>query len=496
MPEGEASRRRDLIFIFALGLLFRLVLLLIFPVPYGNDSAGRFFFRDQIWLAHWLPATQVLVYCSYAVSHSVVIVRLVFAVVGSLAGVAFTFYLQTFARRRTALIGGMLFTTNSLLVFLSLMPYQETVFLGLLFGSLAFFIRDETRGRSSLAAFALYGLACLTRYEAWFILPALLWRIIRRAVAAPNPLMAREAAINLLGLGWGPAVWMLANWQQWGSPTAFLFFRADHALYAWAPHAEIMRIVSYTGWMLYWIGRFGSPLVVLALPGLCLVWKNRKTLLAVLWPALLLCGLELIFLIFIAGREFATANRFASMPLSVTLIFVAFGAEAAMTRVQSAMPSWQQKLVQPKFKLIVAGLFTAFLLIYGAVPIAQAGRLPEFRVPYEIVKFLEAHLPANERVLIVAESLDGAVPMPYQRIAGQLDLARDRLLCAAFIDSNSLGEVEAFVRERSLRYLVVFGGEWPRRGSDEIFLQLAANPQQKKKIVFSSNAAIVYELKP
>lgn len=494
MPEAEAPRSRDLIFIFALGLIFRLVLLLVFPVPYGNDAAGRLFFRDQILMAHWLPVTQVLVYCSYTVSHSVVLVRLVFAVIGSLAGAAFTFYLQTFATRRTALIGGILFTTNSLVVFLSLMPYQEVVFLGLFFGSLAFFIRNEISGRSSFAAFAFYGLACLTRYEAWFILPALFGMRIRRAIAAPNRRLAREVTSNFLGLGWGPALWMLASWQQWGSPTAFLFFRADHAFYVWAPHVEITRMVSYIGRMLYWLGRFGSPLILLALPGMWVVWKNRLTLLQLLWPSLLLCVLVLIFLVFIVGREFATANRFASIPLSVILIFAALGAEAVIARMQLSMTAWRQRLTMPLGKRVVAGLSIALLLIYGAVPVAQGNRLAEFRVPHEIAKFIASHLPPQARAVIVAESLEGAVPMPYQRIWGQLDIDKDHLLCATFIAPQSIANTEEFIQERNIRYIAVFGGDWPRRGSDEMFLQLLTNASLKKKIVFSRDEAILYEL--
>ncbi len=500
MSANRAQRARDLILIFGLAFLYRLALLFFFPTPYGNDAAGRLYYRDEIWTWHWLPVTQVLVHVSYAATHSVAAVRLLFATVTSFAAVAFTFYLQTFCRRRPALIGGALFATNSLFVFLSLMPYQEVVFLGLLFGSLAFFAREagEQKPMRNFAAGALlYGCACLTRYEAWLILPALALARIRREFAAHSASIAlRRSIASLAGLGWGPALWLLLNWQHWGSPTQFLFHRPDHAFYAWAPHGEIARIVEQLGRMIYWIGRFGSPLVLLALPGVAVAWKYRQTQLAVLWPLLLLLAMALIFLVFIGGREFATANRFASIPLSVTLVFVALGADAVIERAQRSAKPLLQIWRRPRLRAIAAGLVMILLLIYGAVPVAQANRLIEFREPYEIAKFLATHLTPGERAVIVAESLEGAVPMPYQRIFGQLDFDRDHLLCAFLIDPQALMKTEEFIQESKVKYVIVFGGDWPKHGNDEAFLQFIANSGNKTTKAMTLRTATVYEIFP
>lgn len=500
MSANRAQHARDLILIFGLAFLYRLVLLFFFPAPYGNDAAGRLYYRDNIWMSHWLPVTQVLVHASYAATHSVEAVRLLFAFITSLSAAAFTFYLQAFCHQRAALIGGVLFATNSLFVFLSLMPYQEIVFLGLLFGSLAFFAREtgEQKPMCNFAAGALlYGCACLTRYEAWFILPALALARIRREFAAYRASVAvRRLITSLAGLSWGPALWLLLNWQYWGSPTQFLFHRPDHAFYAWAPHGEIARIVEYLGRMIYWIGRFGSPLVLLALPGVAVAWKYRRMQFTALWPSLLLLVVTLIFLVFIAGREFATANRFASIPLSVTLIFVALGADAVIERALRAATSWLRIGLRPSLRVIGTWLAMILLLIYGAVPVAQANRLAEFRDPYEIAKFLATHLTPGERAVIVAESLEGAVPMPYQRIFGQLDFDRDHLLCAFLIDPKTLMKTEEFIQERKVKYVIVFGGEWPKHGNDEAFLQFIANSGNKTTKAMTLRTATVYEIFP
>lgn len=493
MSDTHSQLKRDLVLIFALGLLFRLALLILFPVPYGNDAAGRLYFRDSIFTWHWLPVTQALVYLPYAATHNVFIVRLVFAIAGSLTAVAFALYLQMFASRRAALIGGVLITVNAHAVYLSLMPYQEIVFLGLLFGSLAFFAREKNAlhsRRSFIIGSALYGLACLTRYEAWFILPALfvagIWPALRTRRIS---LITRSLAKNLAGLGWGPALWLLINWLQWGSPTAFLFHRADQAFYAWSPHGEIVRIAAYVGNMLYWLLRFGSPLILFALPGIWVFWKKRQTLLPIFWPVLLLLMLVLSFLVFVAGKEFATANRFAMIPLGILLVFAALGMDDFFARLPQSSHAAVRKLLQHVHKTVALGALFIFLLVYGAVPVVQANRVAAHREPYEIAKFLKANLARNESALIVAASHEGEVPMPYQRIFGQLEFDKESLLCSLFIAPHEIENIESFGAARKLRYVVVCDDQ----GNNAVFTRLASAARAKMKTVFSNNAATIYE---
>jgi len=495
MSENRRQLKRDLILIFTLGLLFRIILLIFFPVPYGNDAAGRLYFRDSILTWHWLPVTQTMVYLTYWLTNSVWLVRLIFAVAGSLAAVAFAFYLQIVASRRAALIGGALFTINAHAVYLSLMPYQEIVFLGLFFGSLAFFILEKTapsRARNFFIGSLLYGLACLTRYEAWFILPVLLGVKIWRAFGKNN--FAGTAAKSFIGLCWGPALWLFINWRHWGSATALLFHRADHSFYAWDPHGDIVRMVKYAGMMLYWLVRFGSPLVLFALPGFWLVWKNRQKMIPVLAPLLMLLALMLIFLIIVASKDFATANRFAMFPLAVLLIFAALGVDDIVTRVSKASQPLLKNLTQPIPKIVIAVFLILGLLVYGAVPVVQANRLAVHREPYEIANFLKTHLAHDESAVIVAASYEGEVPMPYQRVFGQLDFDKDRLFCSFLIQPQAIANIETFVRWRNVRYIVVFNDERPREGNDAVFVQLVQNPRSHVKKVFANNAATIYKL--
>lgn len=484
MNAESKIQQRDLMFIFALGLLFRLALLLFYSVPYGNDAAGRLYFRDTIWTWHWLPFTQALVYGGFKLTHSIFAVRLLFALAGSAAAVAFTFYLQQFASRRAALIGGALFTLNAQFVFLSLMPYQEVVFLGLLFGALAFFIIDE---RHFLLGALLYGLACLTRYEAWFILPALF--VVRIWQGRSN--FARVFLSTTLGLGWGPALWLFINWMQWGEAAAFLFHRSDQQFYAWAPHAELLRIVNYLGMMSYWLLRFGSPLILLALPGALLVWKNRQTLLPKIWPVLLLLGMVLLFLIFVAGKEFASANRFASIPLAIALLFTALGADHVLARVESR---WRDARQMFWMKRGARAMLLLMLLVYGAAPVAKANALPEFRTPYEVAQFLKQNLRSGERAIIIGESIDGAVPMPYQRVYGQSNFSQQDLQCASLIKPQELFDPQQYLRALRVRYVIVFGGNWRRHENDFKLLNFITASEHLLRPVFARAPAVIYEV--
>jgi hypothetical protein len=500
--EQKSSRQQlqqDLVWVFALGLLFRIILLILFPVPYGNDAAGRLYFRASILTWHWLPVTQAMVYLTYGLTQSIFAVRLLFAIAGSLAAVAFAFYLQTFLTRRAALIGGGLLAINSHAVYLSLMPYQEILFLGLFFGSLAFFILAETaphRTKNFLISATLYGLACLTRYETWFILPALLGVRIWRAFASHDAGAAiKESSKSFIGLCWSPTLWLFINWLHWGSPTAFLFHRPDHAFYAWAPHGEFARIVNYIGIMFYWLFRFGSPLVLFAVPGIRLFWQNRRTLLPIMWPALLFLLLVLLFLIFVAGKEFASANRFAMIPLGMLLIFTAIGIDVLIARLSKTSYSWLQKLLRPAPKIAITVLLIFLLLIYGAVPVIKANHFADYREPYEIAKFLKAHLAANESAVVVATSFAGEAPMPYQRVFGQLDFDKEHLLCSLLIEPHLVANVETFVRHHNLRYVIIFGEDQPRQGNDAVFLKMVFDLRYNFKKIFSNNAATIYERK-
>jgi hypothetical protein len=247
--------------------------------------------------------------------------------------------------------------------------------------------------------------------------------------------------------------------------------------------------------MFYWLFRFGSPLVLFAVPGIRLFWQNRRTLLPIMWPALLFLLLVLLFLIFVAGKEFASANRFAMIPLGMLLIFTAIGIDVLIARLSKTSYSWLQKLLRPAPKIAITVLLIFLLLIYGAVPVIKANHFADYREPYEIAKFLKAHLAANESAVVVATSFAGEAPMPYQRVFGQLDFDKEHLLCSLLIEPHLVANVETFVRHHNLRYVIIFGEDQPRQGNDAVFLKMVFDLRYNFKKIFSNNAATIYERK-
>ena len=133
-------------------------------------------------------------------------------------------------------------------------------------------------------------------------------------------------------------------------------------------------------------------------------------------------------------------------------------------------------------------------MLYGAVPVRHANHLAMYREPYEIARFLETGLAREESAVIVATSFAGEVPMPYQRIFGQLDIEKERLLCTFLIQPEKLKNVESFIQEHNLRFIIVFGDGEQLRGKEEaVFLQFISAHSNIVKKVFSNEMAVIYE---
>ena len=486
----------DVIFIMLLGVIYRVVLLLIFPALYGGDSVGRLFYRDSIFFYHWLPLTQSVIVLTFKLTKSVFAVRIAIAVAGALAAWGFYAFLRLLAPKRVAFIGGIIFTLCPLYIYLSLVPYQEVIFLGLFYGGLAFlFKRGEASG--SNWGYLLYGLACLTRYEAWFLLPILFLVNIKRVWKSKEGIYLLIAMLQLLfALGWGPMLWMILNEIHWGSFTAFLFHREGSA-YVGQPHLDILGSFTYLGRMVFWIFKYGSPLVLLALPGFYAYRKNTKKFPLLLQLAMFLGLLVLIFLTFFVGPEFSHIHRFAAIPLSVVLIFTAFGMEYVMQRINQR---WQIGGMQGGISKLAIGFtisIVAILMLYSAIPIARANQMPESAVTYKIAKFLDNHLQPNEKAVVVAEGFQEhpeVAPMPYQRIGAQSNLGSQQILSSGLIDLKGRMTLQQFAKEQNIKYVVICSNFEPWLHSDQFFIEITKSTRAVPLKIFP-DSTIIYLIK-
>lgn len=488
---------RDLSAIFVFGLVLRLALLLAFPAPFGNDAFGRLYFRDTLFLAHWLPLAQAFVFFPALLTDKIVFIRLLFAVLASLSACGFYLFLRLFVAQPFALLGGLLFAVNALYVILSLMPYQDVLFLGLFYAALALLLCDEPKLQSKAGA-ALYGLACLTRYESWFVLPVLvLWKTKIDAAGLTLAKVSKSFLKAAIFFGWAPLLWLLLSQLHWGNWNSFMHQTPDREFYAWHPHGDLVWAAQYAGRMLYWLGLFGSPLLLFALPGIVRLWQNRKALLPVLKLPLLACAIALVFFFFIIGKEYGTVNRFAMLPMSLALIFAVLGMEMAYQNF-STRSGWRRRILQPRASRVLAISVLIGLVIYAAIPVSRLHANPEFRDPYEIAQYLDRVLQKDEKALVVApheQRWQGATPMAYQRIAAQSKHHRERILSAGLLQQTERSALLKFAKENHVKYLVIFDNFSPWHPADVVFSEYARSATGVTVPKINTASAKVYEVR-
>ena len=473
-------------------LTLRCVLLVLFPAPYGNDGFGRIFFSDQLFLSHWLPLTQLIVQLGAQLSDGILPIRLLFALCGSLAAFGFYLYLRLFLDRGLAFLGGLLFSVSPLYLMLSLMPYQDVLFLGLFYASLALLLEDAPPLRSRWGSL-LYGLASLTRYESWFLIPVLIVWKARVEGSGSRP------SARVLGLlratiffAWAPLLWFVLSFLHWGRWGGFLFQTQDRSFYAWNPHVDGLWIVQYLGQMLYWIGLFGSPIVLFsAWAFLSWAFGGEKP-----GPALRLLllfgGLVLVFFFFIIGKEHDTVFRFAMIPLSVVLVMTVVGMGKARDWMVRRRPAWFERLGP----VVLVFLITA-LIVYAAVPLAGLDRSAEFQDPFLIAQHLDATVEPGQKVLVVANrsrDLSDAAPLAYQRLVAQSRLGRDRILAAGLLHDDDPTTLRKFARAEGVAYLVIFENFAPWLAADVFFGNLPRMQPDQVETILEVETATVYRV--
>ncbi len=480
----RSETARDLLAIFSFAAALRLLLLFFFPIPYGHDGFGRLFFKDHIFLAHWLPLTQFIVWASSRLLDDPFLVRVVFALLTSFSGWGFYLFLRLVTNRFLALTGGLVFSSNALFLFLSLMPYQDVLFLGLLFGSLAFLFGEQ--GLRSRVGSLLFGLACLTRYESWFLLPVLFYLKLRARPAfrqwSSTPLLLGRTT---LFLGWAPLLWLTMNRFYWGTFSAFLFQTPDTSFYAWNPHLDAGWMVGYAARMFYWIGLFGSPLVFLAPLGLRLLLLRRGRLHTSLSVLAVFGGLVFAFYFVIMGRNQDTVFRFVLIPLTLALLLAILGLGPILEKLQRRRLSW---------RLGYAALLVV-LSVYGSIPVIQVTRTDEYRDPFLIAEQLNSRLRQGEKALVIARRLDPAEagPLPYQRIAVQS--GAHRIFSSGLVEEGNPLKLLNWARRQGIRYLVQFHDAAPMVFADLFFLELAKPREGFVELVYDTATASLLEVR-
>lgn len=164
------------------------------PATYSWDAFARIWWRDHIFVRHWLPVPQAFLALATRWTDSLVYVRLGFAIVSALSVTAYSVAVARIWNARVGTAAGILLATLPTFQKFAIVPYQEG-FMVLFFS--AYLLATHANGVRSpshpnLAASTL-SLALLTRYEVWLFAVTL-------AIGAAFRRWDRQLTIMLPGL--------------------------------------------------------------------------------------------------------------------------------------------------------------------------------------------------------------------------------------------------------------------------------------------------------
>ena len=292
---------------FFVALAWRLCILYFWPTAYSFDGYQRWAGRDHLLVQDWLPATQAIVFAVNALGGTLIVGRVVMAVVAALAAAVGTILAMQIARRAVgqpaALAAGWAFVVGGVYgpwgswgtVF-----YQESTFLLVLFSGMSLALAGRERW-----ADLVIGLLGLVRYEGWpCVLLYIAWR---------------RDKLSVFSL-WGIAVWLVIR------GLGVEGYRASPVNFAdWEGLGERFTLSAYrhdVGMLLYRVANSGA-LFWMLLGGVGL-WAAR----AVRGPGLL----ALVFLsqvaatfAWLAGLEVST-SRMLVIPTGVAIVLGCVGA--------------------------------------------------------------------------------------------------------------------------------------------------------------------------
>ena len=360
---------RNTAIVLAVALLIRLWLIVTFPIIYGADSLLRLVNRDRILISYQLPLLQSLIWAVTRFSTNVLAVRLLMAVLGAFAAIAFYRFALDFVGERAAMAGALLFATNPFITPISVVPYQEVLLLACLL--LALHSLFQSRDRSASVWLAL---ACLTRFEAWVACPVFAGMAWRRG----RPLWQ-----SILLFAWAPVLW-LGFRRGLSEPGTFVLDRA-------LSFERLYRLPFLAGHTA--VNATIAALAMAAL-GAYSVVRERRYRDPRLHALAAILGLFAVAILFSAHGKPPDLNRYVTTreihsPLVLLILVAAIGCS---TFPRIAIP------------LVAVGVAS------GAVGswrfLAHETARPEIRLGYELAQYLDSHVLPGEHIAILSPPID------------------------------------------------------------------------------------------
>jgi len=238
---------KRVILILVAAFLFRVIYISLFIDP-EYDSYDRFLkgirvLRKPSEISYhwcWLPLFQFIDASLYWLTNSYTSIRVFSTVCGVIS--SYLLYLLTFEISRSekaALASITIFSFNPLIFIYDTTGMTESFFTLLILLTVIFIVR-----RRLLASSIPLALACLVRYEAWFLTPFLYSLIFFNKVTSIKKVIMASIPPFL-----SISSWIYLNFRRYGDPLHFLhtlenylkFIQANHVIYAaYLPKTEIM----------------------------------------------------------------------------------------------------------------------------------------------------------------------------------------------------------------------------------------------------------------
>jgi hypothetical protein len=480
---GSASRAlvldRLLIALLTLGL--HALLMQRYPIIYGGDPVARLVNFPRILVGHQLPLLQILIHYVMVWFYGPAGIFWLMALISAAAAAGIHALTWEITRdRRAAWAAAILYVAHPFILYYSRVPYQEPLLVATIVWGFYYLFRPASAANSVLASL-FFGLACLSRYEGWIAaLVAALFQIRRNGLLGGRTTF-RSVARSLAIFCWAPAAWIL--WNRDLSPAG------SYVLDLGLEWGRLYRPYFVMKSALWWTD---SAVVVIALAGFVFsslgigIRQRRKThaLLGVL-------GLLLAALVF-SGHGIEpdptklVTEREAFIPVSLLVIYAGIGIGWLSWECERRLSG--HALLRSAIPALVMLVAAGYSLHRGVQRVAESNTDPELKTDYEVARFLAAK-QANG--LVLAAPLPGepvesylrsvqrwsgvagmekarhfldeveTTPLDYQRVLMFSWMGKERVFSGERLPLSQRPSVEGFMREKQIRYLVVFSDFTP-----------------------------------
>jgi hypothetical protein len=363
------TTRRGLALLFLLGMAARLPLLIAYPAVHGEDSAARLAYCDRLVLAYQLPLPQLLVVVMRYLAPHPFWTRLAFVVVGALVAPLLARVVTRLESPAAGLFAGALAAVHPLLVYYSLVPYQEGPMIALLLAGAAALL-DGRRGLGGL----FFGLASLCRYEAW--------------IAAALVALRRPSLRSVALFGWAPIGWMLLCRGLAPQGTYVMDLDANAGHLQRLPFLTI-KLLEYSG----------APLIALGAVGAA--WVLGRGDRRWRWPAAFV--VLVVVAVVLVGHEFPAGTGHVSERIAhLPAIVLCAAAAVVLTRLAADSPAGLRLMAVFVAGVAIAWSHAAWLAL------ERANLDPALRLAVQVAEFADQTLGASGRLAVAAPPVHAA----------------------------------------------------------------------------------------